>query len=310
MQNPVVERINENEVRLLRFYGSDGEVLIPEEAEGLKLTEIGAYCFSDHKPAGRKEETDRKACKATSASALLPVCGDLLETAVLPNTVTALGAYAFYDCKNLRSLTVGHRLTEIGDGAFMNCRNLKRLRLNAKPKDRTGLRRILKQWRSELQVSFLCDGTEEARILFPEFTESYEEIGPAHIFGLRIEGEGKRIREQFRDEVFDFRGYDASFLKACQEESLLTLLRMAACRLRFPVDLSGEAEERYRDFFRSNEKKVLGEIIDRRMKDELRLLLECGLVSPEARRFAIRRASAAGFLEGNLILITAASAAG
>ena len=292
----LIEKRNEKEARLIRMYGEYGEVTVPEEEEGCRITEIGAYCFSEKPPQGIEERTDTFSRR--------PLCGTFLEKVTIPDGVDALGDYAFYGCRNLRELTIGSDLRRIGNGAFMNCTNLKRLNIRGSVREKTGLRRILAQLREEILVSFIGPEKEEARILFPGFTESYEALEPAHIFGLHIEGEGKRAREQFREDVFDPAGYDKVFAKACSEEEPFTLLRMAACRLQFPVGLSEEAKNRYLEYFRAHEEAVMQEIIDRRLQEELVFLLESGLISADTRRFAIRRASAAGYLEGNFLLIT------
>ena len=42
----------------------------------------------------------------------------------IPNSVTSIGDYAFYDCTNLTSVTIGSGVTSIGDYAFSRCTNL------------------------------------------------------------------------------------------------------------------------------------------------------------------------------------------
>lgn len=284
-------------IRLIRLYGETGEALVPAEVDALTVKEIGAYCFSEKKPEGVEEKI------AEGITAKRPLSGDFVETVVLPDTVTALGAYAFYGCRRLTTLTFGKDLTDIQNDAFMNCRSLKRLIVHAAPAERTGLKRILSQLKEEVSVVFEENGEVLAELLYPGFSETYEEISPAHIFGLHIEGEGKRAREQFAADVVDYSGYDRIFPKSMCEESDLTLLRMAACRLRWPVGLTESAKEMYLSFFREKEAVVLRELIDRRRAGELGFLLRNGILSGEARREAIRRSSALGWTEGNLLLI-------
>ena len=42
----------------------------------------------------------------------------------IPNSVTSIGSFAFYDCDALTSITIGNSVTSIGDGAFYNCSRL------------------------------------------------------------------------------------------------------------------------------------------------------------------------------------------
>ena len=43
---------------------------------------------------------------------------------VIPDSVTAIGGKAFYDCHRLTSISIPDSVTSIGDGAFEGCRNL------------------------------------------------------------------------------------------------------------------------------------------------------------------------------------------
>ena len=52
-----------------------------------------------------------------------------LQQMVLPNTVTCIGAWAFYRCKALETMVVPSSVTTIGDRAFSHCKSLKSLLL-------------------------------------------------------------------------------------------------------------------------------------------------------------------------------------
>ena len=43
----------------------------------------------------------------------------------IPNSVTSIGDYAFYNCSHIESITIPNSVTNIGDLAFYNCRSLK-----------------------------------------------------------------------------------------------------------------------------------------------------------------------------------------
>lgn len=52
-----------------------------------------------------------------------------IKSVVIHNGVTAIGAYAFYNCPNLRSISIPGSVTRIGEGAFEICDNLTNVTL-------------------------------------------------------------------------------------------------------------------------------------------------------------------------------------
>ena len=61
-----------------------------------------------------------------SYASSLYINGSLLNTdLVLPNTVSYIGSYAFFNCNNLENINIPNTVTSIGDGAFLNCTSLE-----------------------------------------------------------------------------------------------------------------------------------------------------------------------------------------
>ena len=54
----------------------------------------------------------------------LYVNGKLITDLVIPDGVTTIGNYTFYDCSTITKVTVGNSVTTIGEGAFANCSSL------------------------------------------------------------------------------------------------------------------------------------------------------------------------------------------
>ncbi len=52
-----------------------------------------------------------------------------LDKIIIPNSVTKIGAYAFYQCSSLTSVTIGENVNTIGDYAFSGCSKLKNIKL-------------------------------------------------------------------------------------------------------------------------------------------------------------------------------------
>ncbi|MDR2922784.1 MAG: leucine-rich repeat domain-containing protein [Treponema sp.] len=74
------------------------EVRIPRRIKGMPVTGIGEFAF------------------AWRAASLVSV--------IIPNSVTSIGDYAFWDCTSLASITIPKSVTSIGDGAFRECTRL------------------------------------------------------------------------------------------------------------------------------------------------------------------------------------------
>lgn len=297
------EEIENGELRLFRVFGSVDTLALPEVLEGgRRIRTIGAYCFAEkgRLPQALADEAVNEGLgDGTDApeGVLRPLNGNYLREISLPDTVTCLETYAFYNCRKLERLTVGAALTEVNSDAFMNCRALHTLTIRAAAGDATGLPFLLNQLTAELGVEF--DGVGgKVRLLYPEYTESYEEIGPAHVFSLHVEGEGYRARKQFVGGRLDMSGYDAVFEKACNEEQFLTLMKMALYRLEYPYELSETARERYETYLTAHETAVLEQLVKTRDEETLRMLCGQPMISDEAVQAAVVCAVAEGWTRG------------
>ena len=229
------ESDGEGGARILRVFGNTLKVRLPEALEGLPVTQIGAYCFSSADRLSDPVSTDLPA-----------ICGSYVEEVYLPSALTTLHNAAFYNCRKLRSLTVGKGIRGIGSDVFMNCVDLDHIEVRASCVEKTGLSLILERLISDVEVCFRPeDDRKECVLFFPEYYEWLNEISPAHVFSRSIEGEGFRIRRVFHDQRVDLGKYDQCFPDILKGESDRNICRIALNRLRWPVSLSGEAEERY-----------------------------------------------------------------
>ena len=75
----------------------DRDIVIPDRYNGLPVKEIAGDAFD----------------------------GELtINSVVIPDSVTTIGIYAFWGCKNMTSLNIGDGVTTIGDRAFYECSSL------------------------------------------------------------------------------------------------------------------------------------------------------------------------------------------
>ncbi|MGM9837235.1 MAG: leucine-rich repeat protein [Paludibacteraceae bacterium] len=64
---------------------------------------------------------DGSGANPISCSRNLYIDGELVTNLVIPNGVTSIGNYAFYNCSNLTSIIIPESVTDIGEYAFGNC---------------------------------------------------------------------------------------------------------------------------------------------------------------------------------------------
>lgn len=307
------QETKEHTARLVRAYGRMPAASLPEQIAGLRLTEIGDYCFAEaeHFPDGPFYITEFENGAEGLTSRKYPgedgflraLCGDYVEEIILPDTVTTLGRLAFYNCKNLKGLSIGNALAAIGSDAFMNTKQLHALTVRAGAGEASGIRRILAQIVHDMEITFCKEGQVEAKILFPEYTESYDEIAPAHIFGRNIEGEGFRARQCFAEGKLDFVAYDAIFSQACVEESERTLGQMAEDRLMYPYELSQSAKQQYESYIRSHEEALFLLGIHERHLELLQFLCTAKLISSQTITQGIMECSRQEWAEGAASLL-------
>ncbi len=306
---------SENNIQLLRIYGTTAKIQIPEQIAGKTVTEIGAYCFSKRRSseaaAWYTEYTDgveQTAPYREDQTAISPDLQEISERYVeavsLPDTVEKIGSFAFYNCNKLKSLSFGKKLREIGSDAFMNCLKLNTLFLHAGLADPTGLKQVLAQVKWDVEVTFqTAEGEPELVLLYPEYYEGYDEIGPAHIFELNLTGEGFRARQCFSDGKIELALYDEIFPQACVDESEHTLLRMAWDRLLYPDTLSSIAKERYEAYVKEHVLKLTERLIHERKLSELELLFERKYITRTQTAEAVVFASDSEWAEGVVSLM-------
>lgn len=230
------EKISEDSIRINKVYSSSPTIEIPECIDGYIVREIGNYCFS-------KKEVDlsNSILSHEIRSSYHECSGSDVESVRLPSTLKKLGNYAFYNCRMLKEVFLPSSLMSIGSDAFMNCLRLNHIHYGCSIFSVTILKQILTQITWDIEVDFI-DGS----IFYPEYNGSYDEVGPAHIFALNIEGEGFRMRQCFKDGKIDFEGYDACFEKLCAEESESCIFHVAI--LRFMM-----GSERYIPYLRAHD---------------------------------------------------------
>ena len=181
------------------------------------------------------------------------LCDDYIERVILPDGMQKIGRLCFYNCSRLSVLELPSDICDVDGDAFMNCTKLYMLVMRGSPKDKSCLKQILSQISTLVRVRWTdSDGNAIAQACFFEYDQTYDEIGPAHIFKLNMNGEG-----------FVGKQYDEIFSEAIAQESEDDLLDMAFYRLIYAYELSKEARQQFLEYI-VNHKKRLSELIIRK----------------------------------------------
>ncbi|MEI3557124.1 MAG: leucine-rich repeat protein [Eubacteriales bacterium] len=233
-------------IALLRCETQDDIVRLPDEIDGVPVTEVGAYVLSERAPdlTGKDTFAVRITCGGTEPKHNAAA----IRTVTLPKDAKSVGSYAFYNCRNLERIELTDSVSEFGGGALMNCMSLREVILHAAPSAPTCLPRLLGEYAGELDVRF----DEHARLLFPEYVEELEDLSPAHIFQRRIHGAGYSYRQCFDGGVLNFRQYDAALSELLERHDFSVAARVAVRRLAVPFVLSDAAKADYLTVLRTH----------------------------------------------------------
>lgn len=260
--------------RLLRCFGNSPILNVPDIIDEQKIVEIGPYCFSRSRPRfpekiyktifidiGKQETTLENGHLFNQQDFNFSVFGTeldgtFLEEITLPDSVTTLHNAAFYNCRKLKTLSVGTKISGIGSDEFMNDSYLEHLIIRGKDSETSGLSLILERIAENITVSFCPESSlfPESIVFFPEYYEWLDEISPAHIFSRSIHGEGFRMRKSFENGILDYRKYDSCLENALTVESPESLCKIALNRLRWP--------SRLEDIFRKKYENIIKKYID------------------------------------------------
>ena len=285
---------------LYRMYSKKPVAVLPEAVGDKKIEMIAPYCF-----ASNRKLTDTDVCDEIDKmyGNYHEFAGDYIENISLPDTLKKIGNNAFYNCRNMSLLEMGTDIDEVGSDVFMNCRSFRRMTVRGSSQSDSGVSQMLSRYSSELEVCFECNGQTEAKLLYPEYFESYDEISPAHIFGRNIEGEGFRARQCFDNGKIVFSQYDSVFSKASAEESVTVASRMAVDRLMYPVGLDTCFKNEYQEYVRKNQGEIMEIMVRNRSIDELEYMCSSKIADSKELDHAMTLASQEGWHEGTACMI-------
>jgi len=271
-------RRREDGMEILRVRTSDPAVSLPETLLGLPVTVLGAHAFSPDFP--EPEDGERILVSPGFFDETEESDNQKIRSITLPKTLRKMGDYAFFGCTGLRELHFFDTIVYWGACLFMNAPSLQRFFLCLQDSTIRTLFHLADEFSREMDVSLLYPDGGEARLIFPEYWESYEENVPAKHFDYHISGGGYPYRNCFRERALMLSDYDALFpaLMAMEHEELSTR-KLAFYRLRWPRDLSSAAADRYREYLREQPAETLRWLVGERDIPGLKLFLSFGAPS-------------------------------
>lgn len=106
-------KVTDNLITITGHKSITGDLIVPDEIDGISVTAIGANAFSDNPNIYNVILPD--SVKTIGASAFARC--ERLESVAAPGAVS-IERYAFYDCKVLTEITLGENIKNIGNLAF------------------------------------------------------------------------------------------------------------------------------------------------------------------------------------------------
>lgn len=94
-------------LKLVKYFGTDSQLCVPDEFEGKPITEIGQFCFYNNQE---------------------------IKMLVLPCSLKSIDRYAFTNCQNLEVVRFPNSFYKLGEQCFRKCSKLKRIKLPKKVK--------------------------------------------------------------------------------------------------------------------------------------------------------------------------------
>ena len=92
-------RIKNSAIEIVRCYGTDDRIVLPEEINGLPVVSAAPYAFSAHKDGEEDAETWESEDVISFGEERL-LAGEEVQEIVFPDTLKEIGRYIFYGCKN------------------------------------------------------------------------------------------------------------------------------------------------------------------------------------------------------------------
>jgi hypothetical protein len=115
----IIDTNNEKSIKIHKYIGNKKELNVPSEINGLKITNIGEYAFVN---CG-KIQAEEDYCSGTVFDFANTPHTSITKIEI-PNTVTTIDRFAFYQCADLSEIKIPNSVTKAGQHLFTECNSL------------------------------------------------------------------------------------------------------------------------------------------------------------------------------------------
>lgn len=261
-------RRNSDGICIDRVFGHDSIIELPATLDGIPVTELGGYIFSDHIDCRDLAKLKQEGFFCTAEGKTVPdeadepeISGNAVQELYLPEHLRKIGRYAFYNCFRLNKISFSGSLKDIGAGALTGCHKITQIAVKTDENGQSCLKEFLMELPETLCVEMETNNTK-GRLWFPEFFEEGIENTPARILENRVHGSGLRYRNSIVHKKLHTLEYDRLFPYAVAWEKEEIVLNLALGRILYPMELSEEAENQYMNYLKEHTEaavRILGE---------------------------------------------------
>lgn len=245
------DRKGQEYIEITGYEGTIRHLSVPAIIEDLPVRSIGKSAFS-----GRED----------------------LFSVELPATIDTLGRYVFYNCKNLRSISLYDGVEDYYDGVIKQCQSLSEITLHQERDSFSVMKELLAD--NDRRLTFTVEPIG-LRLTFPAYVYDFVEDVEARVLHHKIEGSGYPYRECVTRKGVDLLMYDKLFSHVISDDYEAAIM-VALNRLRYPIELEDAAKEQYAQYLEQNARVVLLKLIEQECDEEIRYLCEECLITKDA----------------------------
>lgn len=245
------DRKGQEYIEITGYEGTIRHLSVPAIIEDLPVRSIGKSAFSGREDLFRVE---------------------------LPATIDTLGRYVFYNCKNLRSISLHDGVEDYYDGVIKQCQSLSEITLHQERDSFSVMKELLAD--NDRRLTFTVEPIG-LRLTFPAYVYDFVEDVEARVLHHKIEGSGYPYRECVTRKGVDLLMYDKLFSHVISDDYEAAIM-VALNRLRYPIELEDTAKEQYAQYLEQNARVVLLKLIEQECDEEIRYLCEECLITKDA----------------------------